>query len=366
MAEGGGRMAKKPVFIPSLRRSLSIYKRHPPSTIRHPVIAITLGDPGGIGPEIVVKALQKEKPSKRLAYLLIGSRKTLKTLCQKTGLWLPFKTVPSVSSGSLRGGHIYFLDISAGSSSEGTFKIGKLCRENGRLALSAIETAASLAKRGIVDAIVTAPVNKAAIRLVDKKFIGHTEFLAAKAQARRFAMMFVSPRLNVTLATIHVPLKKVSGLLTQKSILEKILLTDEMLRRGLSLKKPSIAVCALNPHGKEFGDEETKVIEPAVREARRRGINALGPFSSDLLFHAAYHGKYDALISMYHDQALAPFKLVAFHDGVNVTLGLPYTRTSPDHGTAFDIAYQGKADPSSMLAALRLAKKAVLAKCSRR
>ncbi len=354
------------------------------------VIALTMGDPGGIGPEILVKALQKEKPSRRLAYLLIGSRQTFKTLCQKTGLWLPFKTVslvphlassgansPSpyplplsggedkgegVFSGLLRGGNVYFLDISQGLPKGGTFKIGKLCRENGRLALLAIEKAASLAKQGIVDAIVTAPVNKAAIRLVDGKFIGHTEFLAGKAKTRRFAMMFVSPRLNVTLATIHVPLKKVGGLLTKRSILEKILLTDEMLKRRLAIRNPKIAVCALNPHGGEFGDEEAKVIEPAVRAACHKGINASGPLSADLLFHAAYHGQYDAVIGMYHDQALAPFKLVAFHDGVNVTLGLPYVRTSPDHGTAFDIAYQGKADPSSMLAALRLAKKAVLSR----
>lgn len=324
-----------------------------------------MGDPGGIGPEILVKALQKEKPSKRLAYLLIGSRQVFKTLCQKTGLWLPFKTIHSVLSGSLHAGNIYFLDISQESSGDGAFKIGKLCRENGRLALWAIEKAASLAKEGIVSAIVTAPVNKTAIRLVDKKFIGHTEFLAGKSGIRRFAMMFMSPRLNVTLATIHVPLKKVSGLLTKKSILEKIRLTNEILKYGFAIPKPRIAVCALNPHGKEFGKEETKVIEPAVRAACREGINASGPFSADLLFHAAYHGRYDAVIGMYHDQALAPFKLIAFHDGVNVTLGLPYVRTSPDHGTAFDIAYQGKADPSSMLAALRLAEKAVLEKCSK-
>ncbi|OGX11135.1 MAG: 4-hydroxythreonine-4-phosphate dehydrogenase PdxA [Omnitrophica bacterium RIFOXYB12_FULL_50_7] len=334
--------------------------------VKTPVIALTMGDPGGIGPEILVKALQKEKPSRCLAYLLIGSRKVFKVLCQKTGLWLPFKTVHSVLPGTLRAGNIYFLDVSSGFPGRETFKMGKLCRENGRLALAAIEKAASLAKQGIVDAIVTAPVNKSAIRLVDRKFIGHTEFLAYKAGARRFAMMFVSPHLNVTLATIHVPLKKVSGLLTKKSIFEKILLTDEMLKKGFAIKKPRIAVCALNPHGGECGDEEAKVIAPAVRAACRKGINAFGPFSADLLFHAAYHGQYDAVIGMYHDQVLAPFKLVAFHDGVNVTLGLPYIRTSPDHGTAFDIAYQGKADPSSMLAALRLAKKAVLAKCSRR
>lgn len=336
------------------------------STRKHSVIALTMGDPGGIGPEILVKALQKEKPSRREAYLVIGARQVFKTLCQKTGLWISFKTLSPVSREVLRPGNIYFLDIAERISGGGAFEIGKLCPGNGRLALAAIERAAALAKSGIVDAIVTAPVNKAAVRLVDKKFIGHTEFLAEKTRARRFAMMFVSPRLNITLATIHVPLKKVSGLLTPGSILEKIQLTEEMLRRGLGIRNPAIAVCALNPHGKESGDEETKVIEPAVRAARRKGIDATGPFSADLLFHAAYHGKYDALIAMYHDQALAPFKLVAFHDGVNVTLGLPYVRTSPDHGTAFDIAYRGKADASSMLAALRLAKKAVLAKCSRK
>ncbi len=331
-----------------------------------PVLAVTMGDPGGIGPEIVVKALQKEKPSRRFAYLLLGSRQAFKTLCQKTGLWLPFKTVSSVTSGTFRPGNIYFYDISEELPGGGTFQTGKLCRENGRQALAAVEKAASLAQKGVVDAIVTAPVNKAAIRLLDKKFIGHTEFLAETAKARRFAMMFVSPRLNVTLATIHVPLKKVSAHLTSKGILEKILLTEEMLRHGLAIKKPKIAVCALNPHGKEFGGEEEKVIAPAVRAACRKGVHACGPFSADLLFHAAYHGKYDGVIAMYHDQALTAFKLVAFHDGVNVTLGLPYIRTSPDHGTAFDIAYQGKADASSMLAALRLAKTAVLAKCSRK
>jgi 4-hydroxythreonine-4-phosphate dehydrogenase len=331
-----------------------------------PVLAVTMGDPGGIGPEIVVKALQKEKPSRRFAYLLLGSRQAFKTLCQKTGLWFPFKTVSSVASGVFRPGNIYFYDISQELPGGGTFQIGKLCRENGRQALAAVEKAASLAKKGVVDAIVTAPVNKSAIRLLDKKFIGHTEFLAEKAKARRFAMMFVSPRLNVTLATIHVPLKKVSVHLTSKGILEKILLTEEMLRWGLDIKKPKIAVCALNPHGREFGNEEDQVIAPAVRAACRKGVHAFGPFSADLLFHAAYHGKYDGLIAMYHDQALTAFKLVAFHDGVNVTLGLPYIRTSPDHGTAFDIAYQGKADASSMLAALRLAKTAVLAKCSRK
>jgi 4-hydroxythreonine-4-phosphate dehydrogenase len=329
---------------------------------RNSVIALTMGDPGGIGPEILLKALRKEKPSSRCAYLVIGSRQVFETLRRETGLSAPFREIFTISGDPFQGGSVYFFDISKKVPGGGSFAIGKLSRKNGCLALAAIEKAALLARSGIVNAIVTAPVNKSAIRLVNQKFIGHTEFLAGKAGVRQFAMSFVSPRLKVTLATIHVPLKKVSKMLTAGSILEKILLTREMLVRGLGISKPRIAVCALNPHGGECGKEEAKVIAPAVRAAQCKGLNVSGPFSADLLFHAAYHGKYDALISMYHDQALAPFKLVAFHDGVNVTLGLPYVRTSPDHGTAFDIAYQGKADPSSMLAALRLAKKAVLSK----
>jgi len=202
---------------------------------------------------------------------------------------------------------------------------------------------------------VTAPVSKTAVRLVDKKFIGHTEFLAKKAGVKHFAMMFACSKLKVTLATIHVPLKKVSRLLNTKAIFEKIRMTHEILQNGFRIKKPKIAVCALNPHGKEAGVEEEKTIAPAVRRARKKGVDVVGPFSADQLFHAAYTGKYDALISMYHDQALGPFKMIAFNEGVNMTLGLPYVRTSPDHGTAFDIAYQNKANPSSMTEAIRLA-----------
>ncbi len=331
-----------------------------------PVLAITMGDPGGIGPEILVKAIKKEKPGNHCAYLVVGASKAFEILRKRTSFSLPFKMIRSVPRGSLHAGDIYFLDVTPKISGNDKFKIGGLSCKNGELAFAAIDKAASLAKQKIVDAIVTAPVNKTAIRLAEKKFIGHTEFLAKKAGVRRFAMMFVSPRFNITLATIHVALKKVSGLLTKNSILEKILLTEAMLRRSMGIPRPKIAVCALNPHGKESGDEEEKIIVPAVQAARHKGVNASGPFPADLLFHAAYQGKYNALVSMYHDQALAPFKLVAFHDGVNVTLGLPYVRTSPDHGTAFDIAYRGKADPSSMLAALRLAKKAVCRQCSRK
>lgn len=323
------------------------------------VIAITMGDPGGIGPEIVAKALKKRRSSSGIAFLVIGAREVFERLRKRSGLSVYFREISDLKKGSLKGGIVYFLDISKDIPRGGRFQMGKISRENGFLALKILEKAASLAGRGLVQGIVTAPIHKTAVQLVNKKFVGHTEFFAQKTKTKRYAMMFVSPRLKVTLVTIHIPLKKVHSLLAMHSILEKILLTYDMLRQN-GIKKPRIAVCALNPHGNEFGGEEDKVISPAVCQARKKGIDVKGPFSADLLFHAAYHGKYDALISMYHDQALGPFKLAAFHDGVNVTLGLPYIRTSPDHGTAFDIAYQNKADPSSMIAALQLAQKLVL------
>jgi len=166
-------------------------------------------------------------------------------------------------------------------------------------------------------------------------------------------MMFVGNRFLVTLATIHVPLKKVSSLITQKLLLEKIELTAGFLKR-YRFPKRDVAVCALNPHGKETGSEEDRVIVPALKAARKRGYAVSGPHPGDSVFYDAYHGKFGAVLAMYHDQALAPFKMISFRDGVNVTLGLPYLRTSPDHGTAFDIAYQGRADESSLLSAVDL------------
>ncbi|HPW64882.1 MAG TPA: 4-hydroxythreonine-4-phosphate dehydrogenase PdxA [Candidatus Omnitrophota bacterium] len=318
------------------------------------VIAITMGDPGGVGPEVIVKSLRRHKLKSSCRYVVIGSRRVFSFLEKKTGLSFPFATLPRDAE-KLRGGKVYLRDMGGG-----TFDLAKESAANGRMAVGAIATAADLAGRGLVQAICTAPLNKASARLAQKNFVGHTEFFAARSGTKKFAMMFVGPRLKVTLATIHAPLKKVSGLLSAEKILEKIKLTAETLKRDFGLRKPGIAVCALNPHGRECGDEEDAVILPAVRRAVRAGIHAAGPFPADLLFHAAYEGKYDAVIGMYHDQALTAFKLVHFHDGVNVTLGLPYVRTSPDHGTAYDIAYRGKANPSSMTAALELAERLAL------
>lgn len=305
---------------------------------KKPVIALTMGEPGGIGPEVILKALQTSQRSKKFDYLLIGSHAPFDFLKKKFHLSIPsdvlFSEIPS------RG-----------------FDPKKISKRNAILAYQSLETASDLAVAGKVQAMVTAPLNKTGMRFVDKKFHGHTEYLASQAGVKEFAMMFVGPKLKVTLVTIHIPIRAVSRFITRKAVFEKIRLTHEFLKKYFRIKNPKIAVCALNPHGKETGNEDEAQIRPAVRMAQKKKILAEGPFSADQLFHEAYEGKWDAVVSMYHDQGLAPFKMIAFRDGVNVTLGLPFIRTSPDHGTALDIAYQNKADASSFISALRLAEK---------
>jgi len=217
--------------------------------------------------------------------------------------------------------------------------------------------------RGELDALVTAPVNKESIIRAGHKFVGQTEFLSELAGTRHTAMMLLGHDdrgrwLRVALATIHIPLKTVADRLTP----EKLMLAMELAAqacRDLRLPRARIAVCGLNPHageGGEFGDEEIKTITPTVLAAKQRGLDVVGPLSGDTVFHYALQGDFDAVVAMYHDQGLAPLKAVAFDTGVNWTLGLPFIRTSPDHGTAYDIAGRGMANPSSMIAAIRLAK----------
>ncbi len=314
-----------------------------------PVLALTLGDPGGIGPEIIARTLAKHNNAK-IRYFVFGTPEPFKLLAKKCGIRLPSKK------------NITFFDVSARAreiSQDLTVRPGKVALSNAAVAYAALEAAAVAAMDRMVDGIVTAPINKTSMRFIEKNFLGHTEFLAQAAESKAFAMMFVSDRLKVTLATIHLPVKKVSAAIKKNLVLEKIKLTDLFLKKYFRMKKPKLGVCALNPHGRETGTEDEAEIRPAVRSAVKQNIAAYGPFSADQLFHDAYEGRFDAVISMYHDQGLAPFKMIAFRDGVNVTLGLPFVRTSPDHGTAFDIAYRGKANPASFLSALKLAEKLV-------
>lgn len=338
-----------------------------------PIIAITVGDPGGIGPEVVARALCEPEKFSDVFLLLIGSSIVFEFLEEELRLKLPLNPIPTLHRDFLREDSVNFLDVTEEAerllkrrslplpSAERLFDIGRVSPTNAAIALAALNAGAYQATTGLVQALVTAPVSKEAMRLVEPRFVGHTEYLARIAHTKGFAMMFLkeegpdSPPLRVTLVTIHVPLKKVSRLVTADSVFEKIRLTHGFLKERFGITKPRIGVAALNPHGRETGEEEEKVIEPAIKRALENHIQATGPISGDRIFYEAYHGTYDAVVAMYHDQALAPFKLVAFESGVNLTLGLPYVRTSPDHGVAFDIAYQRKANPSSMGSALKLA-----------
>jgi len=235
---------------------------------------------------------------------------------------------------------------------------GQPSLEGGRAAYQYVMTATRLAQSGALSAIVTAPINKALVTRAGFPISGHTELLAKVTGARDVRMMLAGSRLRVVLVTMHVALADVPKLLTVGSILRTIRVTDEHLRRYHRLRRPRIAVAGLNPHAGEgglFGREEGTVIAPAVARARAAGIEAHGPLAADALFFHASQGAFDAVVAMYHDQGLIPLKLLHFHDGVNVTLGLPIVRTSPDHGTAYDIAGKGRADDGSMRAAIALA-----------
>lgn len=328
-----------------------------------PILIVTMGDPGGIGPEVVLKSLGSPDVLKKVVPVVVGAKSAFEVLAKSK---INFSDISLLKRRLIKPGNCYFFDISGRAqgmllehdfplSSEPRFLSGKVSPVNAALAMASLEAAADACSAGEADGMVTAPVNKTAMRLLDPRFHGHTEYLADKTGVRKFAMMFVSPRLCVTLATVHVALKDVSKSLTRAGVFEKIILTDQFLKSRLGKKRPRIAVCALNPHGEETGTEEASIIRPAVNQARKAGVDVSGPFAADQLFYEAYEGHYDALVSMYHDQALAPFKMVSFHDGVNVTAGLPFVRTSPDHGTAFDIAGRGKAQSASMTAAILLA-----------
>lgn len=279
--------------------------------MRRPLIAITMGDPAGIGPEIAVKAAAHPQVLKICRPLIIGDRQE---------------------------------DLKR-------FKIGKVSKEAGRASIGYVERAIELALAKKVEAIVTGPISKEAIHLAGIKFPGHTELLAARTRTKNFAMMFISKKLWVILVTTHLPLSKVPRAITKKRVLDVIKLAHQA-RPG------RIAVAGLNPHAGEgglFGREEIKHIAPAIAAASKLGIKVEGPISPDIIFNRAAAGAYDIVVAMYHDQGLIPLKLLSFGRSVNVTVGLPIIRTSVDHGTAFDIAGQNRADPGSLIEAVKAA-----------
>jgi 4-hydroxythreonine-4-phosphate dehydrogenase len=319
-------------------------------------IAISLGDVTGIGPEVTLKALAAEAEQDDTRYLLIGDSDYTADLYERLGLRLPLQP---------------FSEFSA----EGRFFLHNPLREPlppglepgspaaARAALAWLTDGAQRCLSHETDALVTAPLNKAAIVRSGQPFIGQTEFLSQLAGTDRTIMMLLGDDdrgrwLRVALATTHLPLRLVSEQLSAAKIELAIELAAKACQ-DLGLPRRRVAVCGLNPHageGGEFGREEIDLIEPLVASMQKKGLDVIGPLPADTLFHYAYRGDYDAVVAMYHDQGLGPLKMVAFENGVNWTLGLPFIRTSPDHGTAYDIAGQGRANPSSMRAAIRLAK----------
>lgn len=315
-----------------------------------------MGDITGIGPEVALKALALEAAADDTRYLLIGDAEHARHLNDRLGLQLPLQD----NAGEDKPGRLSLCHPLPDSLPE-NLPAGSPAAA--RAAVAWVREGAERCLRHELDALVTAPVNKEAIVRAGHAFVGQTEFLSQLAGTDRTAMMLLGQDdrgrwLRVALATTHLPIRLVSDHLTQAKI-EMVIELATQACRDLGLPRARIAVCGLNPHageGGNMGTEEQTTVAPAVRATRARQINAVGPLSADALFYYAFKGEYDAVVAMYHDQGLVPLKMIGFEEGVNWTLGLPFIRTSPDHGTAYDIAGQGKASPSSMRAAIRLAK----------
>ncbi|HDD44991.1 MAG TPA: 4-hydroxythreonine-4-phosphate dehydrogenase PdxA [Candidatus Desulfofervidus auxilii] len=322
-----------------------------------PYLAITLGDVCGIGPEITLKVLSKKEVYQFCYPIVIGDATALKKAAKL--LKIDIKLMSPWEKGFLPSpNHIFLLEVSH--LSEKDLIYGKPTVNSARASVDYIKIAVDLALKKKVNGIVTCPVNKAAINRAGISFSGHTELLAKLTNTKHYAMLFLGKKLKVALLTIHVPLKKVPTLVTQEKLFNLIALTFHFLKEKLNISNPRIAVAGLNPHAGEeglMGDEEIKIISPAIKKAKENGIDVKGPFPPDTVFYLANEGKFDVVISMYHDQGLIPFKLLHFRDGVNVTMGLPIVRTSVDHGTAYDIAGKGIADERSLFSALHLAAK---------
>ena len=326
-----------------------------------------MGDPLGIGPEIVVKALSDPRLRKRARFIVYGMAEPMHYAADAAEIEPYWRRVqhdsPVAETAVGAGVTVLDYDEYTMPGAPGARSAGGSTRLGGHSSFRFVEDAIIDSTRPATDplrveGVVTAPISKQSWAMAGRgKYPGHTELFATRLRARRFAMMFVSPSLKVVLVTTHVPLMELRNILTIGRIFDPIDLGADAMKE-LGFEHPRIGVCGLNPHAGEgglFGDEETRLLEPAIRALNEAGIDARGPYAADTIFNRALGGEFDLVAAMYHDQGLIPVKLLAWKDAVNVTLGLPIVRTSPDHGTAFDIAGKNLADESSMRAALELA-----------
>lgn len=316
------------------------------------IIGITMGCPVGVGPEIVLRFLATDQEH-TFTPVVLGDIGVLSRTAQLLGLALPVVAWQPGMPVQLGAINVYSLsDLGAG------LRWGQPDAVTGAAMARYIEEAARLIKAGELAAMVTCPITKAALRMAGYSYPGHTEMLAALCGASDYAMMMAGGTLRVTLVTIHQALVQAAASLSREAVEQLIAITHRALREDFGCEAPRIAVAGLNPHAGEgglFGREEEEIIVPAVQAAAARGWQVSGPLPPDTVFYRASQGQFDAVVAMYHDQGLIPFKLLHFRDGVNVTLGLPIVRTSVDHGTAYDIAGKGIADPASLAAAFALA-----------
>jgi 4-hydroxythreonine-4-phosphate dehydrogenase len=319
-----------------------------------PIIALTLGDPAGIGPEVVVKSFLDDMLPLQARVVVIGDACLLQETAKKYASEILVHKIDKPDEGWYQARTIDIINLN---NVPENISIGKPSAQAGQASYEAIKKAVDLALRDEVSAITTAPINKESLHLAGHPFPGHTELLAHLTNSKKSVLMMAGNTMRVVLVTTHVPLDQVKPLITKERILDTIYLTHEWLTRHVT-DVPSIAVTGLNPHcgdGGIFGQEESDFILPALNTAQIEGIQASGPFSADALFGRPDSNKYDAVICMYHDQGMIPVKMDSAGQGVNITLGLPILRTSVDHGTAFDIAGRDKANPENLKMALRTA-----------
>jgi 4-hydroxythreonine-4-phosphate dehydrogenase len=329
-----------------------------------PYIGITMGDPAGVGPEIVAMALTDGQVYEVCRPVVLGDSAVLSATISRMAEISPesiakgvtIHNISALSQAVSRPGVIDLIPLS--NLDPEAIEPGRPVVAGGKAMVNYILRAVKMAVQDEIQGMVTGPISKVLMHEAGYKYDGHTQLIAQKTNAKDYVMMLAGAKLRVVLVTIHCALKSVSDLLDQERVYKTIVITAKALKEDLGFSRPRLAVAALNPHAGEkglFGTEEQKIITPAISQARQQGISVEGPFPADTLFNQAAAGRFEAVVAMYHDQGLIPLKLLHFSDAVNVTLGLPIIRTSVDHGTAYDIAGTGRADPSSLKAAILMA-----------
>ncbi|MFC5409850.1 4-hydroxythreonine-4-phosphate dehydrogenase PdxA [Larkinella bovis] len=348
------------------RQSEKQHERQPEPQPRRPVIGITLGDYNGIGPEVILKSLQHNRLQKICTPVIYGSMKVLnryRNMLQQGGLSLKdwnLNGIQHVGQANPKFTNVItcWNEQGGGDRQNQEVQPGKVTPEAGQAALACLQRATEDLKAGHLDAIVTAPINKHNIQTETFTFPGHTEYFAEAFGVKENLMFLVSETLRVGVVTGHIPVGRVRSNITKDKVLQKLQLMQQSLRGDFGIRKPRIAVLGLNPHAGEeglLGNEEQEILKPLIQELRNKGQLIYGPFAADGFFGTRSYRKYDAVLAMYHDQGLIPFKTIAFDEGVNFTAGMPFVRTSPDHGTAYDIAGKNQADETSMTQAIYVA-----------